>query len=73
MHAHGAEPFPHLSVAATRGTGFTTGTGAVSDVVPDGSRAYDRIEEMPALRAEKIKKSDPTEFLNITRPNRNSR
>ena len=72
-HAHGAEAFPKLSVAATRDTGFTTGTGAVSDVVPDGSRAYDRIENMPEMRAEKIKKNDPAEFLNITHPNRNSR
>ncbi|ESO89754.1 hypothetical protein LOTGIDRAFT_204303 [Lottia gigantea] len=65
----GDEKLPHISNEAEKGSGFTREKAKPLYVHRVMGHAYDHADDMPNLRAEKIKKSDPAEYLNTIHPN----
>lgn len=68
--AKGSEPLPRLANRSERDTGFTSSTKARPAFlhrVP--SDAYDKAGDMPPGKLDRMRKADPTEYMNMVNPN----
>lgn len=71
-YPHGKEPLPNLAVGSERGTGFTREKAKPLYVHRNPNDAYDRADDIPDLRLNRTRKSDPADYLNMTHPNNHS-
>ncbi|CAG2189017.1 PPP1R32 [Mytilus edulis] len=71
-YPHGDEPLPNLASGSERGTGFTREKAKPLYVHRNPIDAYDRADDIPGLRLQRTKKSDPADYLNMTNPNNHS-
>ncbi|KAL5010449.1 hypothetical protein ScPMuIL_012754 [Solemya velum] len=67
-YPHGAEQVSNLAPGSDRETGFTREKARPMYVHRVMGDAYDKAENIPDLRLERTKKSDPTEHLNMQNP-----
>lgn len=68
-YPHGDEPLPNLAAGSDRGTGFTREKAKPLYVHRNPKDAYDRADDIPDLRLQRTKKTDPTDYLNMVHPN----
>ncbi|KAI8487067.1 PREDICTED: protein phosphatase 1 regulatory subunit 32-like [Branchiostoma belcheri] len=67
----GKEPLPNVADRAVRDTGFTHET-AKPQFLGHPANAFTRVDQVPSLVAERTRKNDPAEYVNMAAPNNHS-
>jgi len=68
---NGKEPLPAITIRSQRDNGYTVGNKDRPEFVPSSTQqiGYSDTSQLHPSMVDRIKKQDPTEYVNITQPN----